>query len=333
ASARHMPTIAVAGPPVTDATEAMTWRTFKEGNFAIMKPAVFPQNSPLSSAARLAASLARTIPVSVMIFTLNEEVNLPFCLRSLERIDDVIVVDSYSDDRTLQIAGEHGARVFQHEFTGFGDQRNWAMAHCDPKYEWVLILDADERVTPELAEEVAESLANAGPELAAFRLRRKLHMWGKWLKHSSLYPNWVVRLVRSGRVRYINRGHAETQEVEGSIGELQHALIDENHKGMEEWLRRQATYAAREAEFEASHQAGISLGELVSRDPMLRRKALKRLSWRLPARGLVYFAYAFVIRRGFLDGREGYEFCRMKALYQNMIVAHKFELRKLAARK
>lgn len=265
-----------------------------------------------------------------MIFTLNEEVNLPYCLASLESFDDVIVIDSYSSDRTEQTSRESGARFFQREFTGFGDQRNWALENCQPRYEWVLILDADERVTPELANEITSTLASVPQEIAAFRLLRKFYMWGKWLKHSSLYPNWVVRLVRCRRVRYVNRGHAETQEVQGKIGELRNALIDENHKGMEEWLRRQATYAAREAEYEVANQA-FSLKGLASRDPMVRRRAVKRLSWNLPARGWFYFFYAYVVRGGILDGREGYRFCRMKALYQNMIVTHKFDLLKRTA--
>lgn len=266
-----------------------------------------------------------------MIFTLNEEVNLPYCLASLDGFDDVIVVDSYSSDRTEQISREAGVRFFQHEFTGFGDQRNWALGNCQPRYEWVLILDADERVTPELANEIASTAASVPQDIAAFRLLRKFYLWSKWLKHSSLYPNWVVRLVRCGRVRYMNRGHAETQEVQGEIGELQHALIDENHKSMEEWLRRQATYAAREAEYELANQAVFSFSELMNRDPMVRRKAVKRLSWNLPARGWFYFFYAYVVRGGILDGQEGYRFCRMKALYQNMIVTHKFDLQKRTA--
>jgi glycosyltransferase involved in cell wall biosynthesis len=272
--------------------------------------------------------LALPIPVSVMIFTLNEAVNLPYCLDSLGSFDDVIVVDSYSTDRTQQICRERGARFFQHEFTGFGDQRNWAFDKCEPRYRWILVLDADERLTPELSNEIAAAVASASEETAAFRVLRKFYLWGRWLKHSSLYPNWVVRLVRSGRVRYVNRGHAETQEVHGEVAELKNALIDENHKGMEEWLRRQATYAAREAEFELANQKAFSPAELVSRDPLVRRKALKRLSWDLPARALFYFLYAYVVRLGMLDGREGYVFCRMKAMYQNMIVIHKFEMRK-----
>lgn len=266
-----------------------------------------------------------------MIFTLNEEVNLPYCLASLDGFDDVIVIDSFSSDGTERICCDRGARFFQHEFTGFGDQRNWALENCSPQYGWVLILDADERLTPELANELAAAVAAAPQEIAAFRVLRKFYLWGKWLRHSSLYPNWVVRLVRNGRVRYINRGHAETQEVEGEIAELRHALIDENHKDMAEWLRRQATYAAREAEYELTNQGKFSIGELASRDPLVRRKAIKRLSWKLPARGWFYFFYAYVLKRGFLDGREGYRFCRMKALYQDMIVVHKFDLRKRMA--
>src|SRR3972149_6371286 len=99
------------------------------------------------------------VPVSAMVFTLDEELHLPVCLESLSWCDDVIVVDSFSRDRTGEIAREWGARVFQHPFTGFGDQRNWALANTNPKYAWVLILDADERVPAELAVEMGRVLS------------------------------------------------------------------------------------------------------------------------------------------------------------------------------
>ncbi|MFL5562510.1 MAG: glycosyltransferase family 2 protein, partial [Gemmatimonadaceae bacterium] len=188
--------------------------------------------------------------LSVMVFTLNEAIHLPSCLDALAWADDVIIVDSFSTDRTEAISREHGARFFQNRFTGFGTQRNWALDHCAPKHEWILILDADERVTPELAAEIA-SVTNESPaDVGAYRLKRLFYMWGRWLRYSSLYPNWVVRLIHRDRVRYVDRGHAETQTVQGKTLELEHDLIDENLRSIDDWFERQNRYARKEAEYE-----------------------------------------------------------------------------------
>lgn len=268
-------------------------------------------------------------PVSVMIFTLDEEIHLPSCLDALGWCDDVIVIDSYSTDRTEAICRERGVRFFQNRFEGFGSQRNWALDNSQPRHPWVLILDADERVTPELGEEL-KRIAEADPAgVGAFRVRRRFHMWGRWLRHSSLYPTWVVRFIRRDRVRYINRGHAETQDVQGEIRDLAHDLIDENLKGIDEWFERQNRYSRKDAEFEiAAERGGLRPGDLLTADPLVRRAALKRLAWRLPARGFIYFLYSYVWRRGFLDGRDGFVFCRMRAMYQSKVAIKKYDLRR-----
>jgi glycosyltransferase involved in cell wall biosynthesis len=269
------------------------------------------------------------VPVSAMVFTLDEEIHLPSCLAALAWTDDVIVVDSFSRDRTAEIARAAGARLFQHAFEGFGKQRMWALENTRPKYEWILILDADERVTPELAREMAERVPSAAASIGAYRLKRRFHMWGRWLRYSSLYPTWVVRLVRMGRVRYVNRGHAETQEVEGETHELAHDLIDENLKGIDEWFERQNRYSTREAEYELQQEATpFRLGDLASGDPLARRAALKRMAANMPLRPLAYFLYSYVLRGGFLEGRDGLVFCMMKSEYQRMVVAKKHDRRR-----
>lgn len=270
-----------------------------------------------------------SLPVSCLILTLNEEVNLPHCLGSLGWCDDVVVIDSFSSDATEKIANAAGARFVQHAFSGFGDQRNWGLQHVPLKHPWALILDADERVTPELVEELRQRLPPP-EDVAAYRVRRRLYLWGRWLRYSSLYPNWVVRLVRVGRVRYFNRGHAETQEVDGRIESLQHDLIDENHKGLEDWWARQNRYSTQEAIYELS-QSAPPLRHVFSTDPLRRRAALKGLARNLPGRPLWYFLYAYGLRLGFLDGRDGFRFCVMKAMYQAMIGQKKHELRRRAA--
>jgi glycosyltransferase involved in cell wall biosynthesis len=266
--------------------------------------------------------------VSAMVFTLNEELHLPSCLAALTWCDDVIVVDSFSTDRTRELCEAAGARFFQNRFTGFGDQRNWALSNTHPKHEWVLILDADERVTPALVEEFAKRIPAASPDIGAYQVRRRFHMWGRWLKYSSLYPTWVVRLVHRDRVRYVNRGHAETQEVQGRIADLDNDLIDENLKGIDDWFERQNRYSTKDAEYEIARDgAGIRWSGVFSGDGLVRRAALKQIAARLPFRPLLYFVYSYFIRLGFLDGRDGLHFCLMKATYQRMVVTKKYDIR------
>lgn len=268
-------------------------------------------------------------PVSVVIFTLDEEDNLPTCLDSLEWCDDVHVVDSFSTDATEAICRRRGASFVSHGFEGFGTQRNWALRELDLAHDWVLILDADERVPPALAREICAIASDPDPETGAYRLTRRFHLWGRWLRHSSLYPTWVVRFVHRRRVEYVNRGHGETQRVDGRVGRLEGYLIDENLKGLDDWFERQARYARRDAEHELETESRPTpRGGLFSRDPLERRAAMKRLSTLLPFRAFFYFVYSYVFRFGFLDGRDGFYFCRMRALYQAMVEINKHDLRK-----
>jgi glycosyltransferase involved in cell wall biosynthesis len=266
--------------------------------------------------------------VTVIVFTLNEEIHLPACLDGLAWCDDVIVVDSLSTDRSLQICRQRGARVFQRQFDGFGTQRNWALENTSPKHPWILILDADERVPAEMAQEFSDRLPGVPDEVGAFRVARRFYFWGRWLRYSSLYPSYMVRLCRAGRVRYVNRGHAETQEVDGETWQLDNDLIDENRKGLEEWFSRQNRYSASEAEFElAQERLPWRIADLASADPLVRRGALKRLAASVPGRPVWYFLYSYIIRRGFLDGQPGLIFCLLKSVYQGMIAMKKIEAR------
>jgi len=269
--------------------------------------------------------------VSVIIFTLNEEIHLPSCLNSLSWCDDVIVVDSFSTDDTEKICKEKNISFYQHKFEGFGNQRNWALDAIETKYPWILILDADEQVTEDLAKELVQ-IARSNPQgVGAYRLRRRFYMWGRWLRYSSLYPTWVVRFIHKDRVRYINRGHAETQEVAGSILQLQHDLIDENLKGIDEWFERQNRYSSKDAEYELLlEQQPIGFSGLFRGDPLHRRAVLKCIVCRLPGRALLYFIYSYVFRRGFLDGWDGLAFCLMKSFYQSMVVIKKHDMRRRA---
>ena len=220
-----------------------------------------------------------------------------------------------------------GARFFQHPFSGFGDQRNWAFDNIDFKHDWIFVLDADEEITPELLEELKVTMLMLKPDVSAFRVKRRFYLWGQWLKHSSLYPSWVIRLVKKGKFRYVNRGHAETQVVDGRVEALQADLKDENLKGLHAWFARQNDYSSKEAQHEIS-QGQPPWSALFSRNPLERRTFLKSLSSRLYLRPVIFFAYTYFWRRGFMDGLAGFYFSLMKSVYVGMIQLKKYEMRR-----
>lgn len=264
--------------------------------------------------------------VSCAIFTLNEGINLPKCLKSLSWCKDIVVIDSYSSDDTAAICKKFGAKFVQHPFTGFGDQRNWALDKITFKNEWVFMLDADEEFTSELVEELVLRLSTVSPGTSAFRVKRRFYLWGKWLKYSSLYPTWVIRLIRVGKVRYVNRGHAETQMVDGAVEALEADLKDENLKGLHAWFARQNDYSTKEALHEVKRPVRPVL-EILSSDPFQRREAIKSIAGRVPLRPLLFFLYNYIVRRGFMDGVAGFRFSVMKAIYTNMIELKKYEIK------
>src|SRR6476660_5861652 len=147
------------------------------------------------------------IPITIVILTQDEELNLAGCLDSVAgACDDIHVVDSGSKDNTIEIAHERGVAVHVHEFSGFGDQRNWSIDNIAHKYEWVFHLDADERFTPELAHEI-DLILRRHPTEAGFYVANKLMLGESWLRYSSGYPVYQVRLFHRQRLRFANHGH------------------------------------------------------------------------------------------------------------------------------
>lgn len=268
------------------------------------------------------------MPVSVLILTLNEEVNLPRCLASLAWCDDVVILDSYSSDKTVDIAKTGGARVFQREFDDYANQRNFGLNNITYKHPWVLMVDADEEVPPELNEEVARAVESAGEGTCLFRLRRKDHFLGKWIRHSSGYPTWFGRLVKLGYVR-VERAINEEYKTDGGIGFLKgHFHHYPFNKGFSAWFEKHNRYSAKEAELMLQGGLGYpALADFWCSDPATRRRAVKALVYRLPFRPLLMFLALYIFRGGFLDGRAGLTFCILRSFYEFMINCKVKELR------
>ncbi|MGB8990659.1 MAG: glycosyltransferase family 2 protein [Desulfobaccales bacterium] len=270
-------------------------------------------------------------PVSVLICTKNEERNLPACLDSVAWAADPVVLDSFSDDDTVNIARDRGARVVQRAFDNFSAHKNWALDQIDFRHDWVLIVDADERVTPDLAGEIA-ALVNGSPSHNGYYLARQNWFAGTWIRHGGWYPNWNMRLLRRGRGRYELRLVHEHILLEGPPGYLKNPLIHYDYKGIERYFDRHNVYSSLEA-VEAyrmmtapDRTAGLP-ASLRAKGPE-RRRFLKNLAYRyLPARGLIKFIWMYFIKLGFLDGRMGFRFCLLHTFYDYQISLKLEELR------
>jgi glycosyltransferase involved in cell wall biosynthesis len=257
--------------------------------------------------------------ISILILTLNEEVVLPRCLDSVKWSDDIVVFDSFSSDKTIEIAKSRNARVFQKKFEGYASQRNAALA-VEFKNPWVLMVDADEQVPENLRQEACSAVESASEDMALFRMRRKDFFMGRWIKHSSGYPTWFGRLLRAGRVR-VDREINEEYHATGEAGFLRAHL---HHypftKGIQFWVERHNRYSSMEATaLSTETRRPIAYSDLLAKDPAIRRKVGKQILYRLPLRPVLVPAYLFLFRGGFLDGPPGIYFSLLRAVYEYMI--------------
>lgn len=260
--------------------------------------------------------------ISVLILTFNEEANIGDCIASLPWRSDVLVLDSGSTDRTTEIAMSLGAKVTMRSFTNYADQRNFGLA-LPMIHDWIVMLDADERLTPALAREIEQRVKFSGEDIAMFRVRRKDMFMGRWLRRSSGYPTWFPRVFRRGCV-HVEREVNEVYTPNGVAIQLEgHILHYPFNKGLEWWFERHNKYSTMEARLLAAAKKSSSpkIGRLFARDPELRRAALKRLAYRMPGRPFLIFVYLYLLRLGFLDGLPGYYFACMRLAYETMIDA------------
>lgn len=268
-------------------------------------------------------------PVSVVILTLNEEIDLPGCLESCAWSDDIVVFDSLSEDGTVELAKAAGARVVQRRFDDYASQRNAALSSVDYRHDWVLMIDADERVPGDLAAEIGAAVAAAGPDLTLFRVRRKDFFMGKWLRRSSGYPTWFGRLIRPGRVR-VERSVNEEYLTDGRIAHLKaHLHHYPFNKGIAHWFERHNRYSTLEAQAKLEGRTRtVSSRAWFQTDPIARRRGLKHMLYRVPLRPQIVFLYLYFVRLGILDGRAGFHFSRMRATYEMLIDLKALEIQR-----
>lgn len=298
--------------------------------------AVARPETPQAAADGTHAVPSRTAKVSVLILTLNEEKNLARCLESVSWCDDVVVLDSYSTDQTLEIARRHGARVFQRKFDNWSAHQNWANENIDFKHRWVYYSDADEVVSPELAAELREIADQVpGDEAAApvaYRVRYKNYFLGKWIRFAGGYPIWVLRFFQPDKVRW-ERLVNPAPVVDGSVGFLRHHFLHYSfNKGFDAWFDKHNKYSMGEAleTIRSLDEDKFRFSSLLASDPPARRRALKELSFRLPMRPVARFLYLYLLKFGFIDGKAGFHYCVLVSIYEYMVVLKVQEQRRRA---
>ncbi|MGG6269892.1 glycosyltransferase family 2 protein [Leptolyngbya sp. AN03gr2] len=280
------------------------------------------------------------LPISVLIPARNEEANLPACLESVARADEVFVVDSQSSDRSVEIAERYGANVVQFHFNGrLPKKKNWSLENLPFRNEWVLIVDCDERITPELWEEIEVAIQNS--EFEGYYLNRKVFFLGQWIRFGGKYPDWNLRLFKHQKGRYENlgtegmrnTGDNEVHEhvvMSGKVGYLKNDMLHIDFKDLYHWLERHNRYSNWEAQVYLNLLTGKgddgTIGANLFGDSVQRKRFLKRIWVRLPFKPTLRFLLAYVIRLGFLDGKAGYIYARLLSQYEFQIGVKLFEL-------
>lgn len=228
-------------------------------------------------------------PLSVAIITLNAAAQLEACLQSVDFVDDIVVVDSGSTDGTQALAARYGARVIQQDWLGFGPQKQFAVEAC--AHDWVLCLDADERVSPELQASIknelkAPSTATNGSAARAFRFPRCNRFLGRYLKHGEGYPDWSLRLFDRRQARWSDDAVHEKVETQSRVGELSGDLLHDSAESLASYMTKQNRYTSLAAEIALNAGKRASFGRLAL-SPLIR------------------FIKFYLVRQGFRDGVPG----------------------------
>ncbi|GAA4404285.1 glycosyltransferase family 2 protein [Nibrella viscosa] len=266
--------------------------------------------------------------VSVIILTHNEEKHIARCLQSLHRFTDkVFIVDSFSSDQTVAIARSLGAQVVQNPWVTYATQFNFGIEHTPFQTQWLMRMDADEYVTPELADEIRQRLTTLPADISGVYVKRRVVFMDKWIRHGGYYPTWLLRLWRRGQ------GLCEQtwmdEHIKLTTGQpIQFAsdIVDHNLNNLTWWTQKHNLYAIREVIDLLNIR--YNFDETIRVDPRLfgtqeqRKRYLKVQYASLPlfTRPILYFVYRYLIRLGFLDGRKGFVWHFLQGLWYRFLV-------------
>jgi len=286
------------------------------------------------------SAVVQVLPVSVIVPVRNEARNLPRCLESLAGVGEIYVIDSQSTDDTVSIAQSRGAKVVQFHYAGgWPKKRQWAMDTLPFAYDWILLLDADEILTPELVEEIRRAVQNPG--VNGYSIRLQMYFLGRVLRHCDA-SFWKLSLFRKGRGHFECRlkdqdasmADMEIHEhvvVDGSTAELRNALVHHNVDSLSRYILKHNEYSNWEArvllkaEGDPEYDSGEMSADLFGTQAQ-RRRWLKRHLYRLPGSPVLLFLYRYVFRLGFLDGVPGLIYCTFQAVQMFHSKAKIYEL-------
>lgn len=265
------------------------------------------------------------IPVTVIILTFNEEKNIFDCLESVKDFcDEIIVVDSGSTDKTLEIVKEYTDKIFYHPFENYSKQRNWALENLPIKNKWILNLDADHRVTSELKEELTKLFSKEiSEEVNGFLISRRTIFMGRWIKHGGHYPTYHANMFRKGFGKCEEKLYDQHYIVEGKLLKLKGDIVDIITDSLTTFITRHNKWSTLEAEYQLSNKVeeNIIKANLMGH-PIQKRRALKKFYERFPlfVRPILYFIQRYFLRLGFLDGKEGLIFHFLQGFWFRFLI-------------
>ncbi len=271
--------------------------------------------------------MGERIPISVIVLTYNEEKNIEECLKSVFGwVEEIFIVDSYSTDKTLEIAKKYTDKIYQHPFENYASQRNWAQENLPLKNEWVFHIDADERATPELAQELERIFSSPHIDADSFFISRRTVFMGRWIKHGGHYPTYHLRIFRKNLGRCEDRLYDQHFYARGKIKTLKGDIIDTITSDLDRWISRHNRWATLEAiEIVRDKDYGSedkAIKGNVSGNPIQKRRWLRERYYMLPLfiRPFLYFIYRYFFRLGLLDGKEGLIFHFLQGFWFRFLV-------------
>jgi len=271
------------------------------------------------------------LSICAVILTRDEELNLPYALEGLEALGaTVFIVDSGSVDRTVELARARGCHVATRPFKNYSDQLKWALDNLPVQATWLMRLDADERLTPELVEELRDTLPTADAETTGFSVKRRVYFWGRWIRRGGYYPTWLLRVWRSGAAQIESRWMDEHMVLlRGRELPLKHDIIDENHKGLSFWVEKHNRYADREVrDMVAIESERIEVDGQAGKRRWLKKNVYARAP--LFFRAFAYWFLRYFVKLGFLDGIPGLVFHFNQGLWYRLLVDAKIHEARLA---
>jgi glycosyltransferase involved in cell wall biosynthesis len=289
--------------------------------------------------ARSTTADSATLPVSVIVAARNEAHNLPRCLEALRDIGEIYVIDSQSSDATPEIARSFGARVVQFHYQGgWPKKRQWALETLPLTFDWILLLDADESLTPELTEEIRRAINN--PDVAGYYISLRMHFLGRVLRYGDA-SFWKLSLFRRGKGHYECRlkdqdasmADMEVHEhvmVEGATAKLKNPIVHHNVESLSRYIQKHDEYSNWEARvLLQGEKNSAELPPALFGTQAQRRRWLKKKLYAVPGSPLLLFAYRYFLRLGFLDGTPGLIYCAFQAVQMFHTKSKIYELKKV----